>query len=102
MYDQILKLIVDEPGASIERLCRVFHLTEYRLKRILRHIEADLRGKTIVHDPNHGVWIVEVDSERCLGINWAGNHTADTFSAKENRNFLTDAVGVIPAGKIPK
>ena len=71
MYDQILQLIVDRPGASIDRLCRVFRLTEYRLKRVLRHIEADLRGKTIVHDRNHGVWIVEVDPERCLGINWA-------------------------------
>lgn len=68
--DQILEFVLNEPGASIEHLCWVFNLTEYRLKRILRHIEDDLLGKTIVHHHKNGVWIVELDSERCLGIDW--------------------------------
>jgi DnaJ-domain-containing protein 1 len=87
MYDQILQLIVDQPGASTERLCRVFHLTEYRLKRVFRHIEADLRGKTIVHDTDHGVWIVEVDPERCLGINWASNHGGGYVQCEREPEF---------------
>ncbi|MGO9123235.1 MAG: J domain-containing protein [Desulfomonilaceae bacterium] len=70
LNDQILKFILDEPGASIERLCGAFNLTEYRLKRIFRNIENGLRGRTIVHHHKNGVWIVEVDSERCLGIDW--------------------------------
>ncbi len=87
MYYQILKLIVDEPGASTERFCRTFHLTEYRLKRVFRHIEADLRGKTLVHDSNHGVWIVEIDSEKCLGINWVGNHSGGYVQCQRDPEF---------------
>jgi DnaJ-domain-containing protein 1 len=87
MYDQILQLIVDHPGASIERLCRVFHLTEYRLKRVLGHIEANLSGKTIVYGPDHGVWIVELDSERCLGINWQGNEGGGYVQCEREPEF---------------
>ncbi len=72
LRDQILKFILDEPGASVERLCRLFTVSEYRLKRIFRHIEKDLHGKNIAHDHKNGVWIVEVDPERCLGIDWMG------------------------------
>ena len=70
--DQILKFIFDEPGASVERLCSQFTVNEYRLKRIFRRIEKDLRGKNIVYHHENGVWIVEVDPERCLGIDWMG------------------------------
>jgi DnaJ-domain-containing protein 1 len=87
MHDQILKLIVDHPGASTESLCRAFHLTEYRLKRVFRHIEADLHDKTIVHDPNHGVWIVEIDSERCLGIDWAANRGGGYVQCEREPEF---------------
>ena len=87
MYDQILQLIVEHPGAPIERLCQVFHLTEYRLKRVFRHIEANLRGKTIVYGPDHGVWIVEVDSERCIGINWQGNHGGGYVQCEREPEF---------------
>jgi hypothetical protein len=73
LNDQILEFILNEPGASIERLCGVFNLTEYRLKRVFRHIEDGLAGKNLMRHRENGVWVVEVDSERCLGIDWMGH-----------------------------
>lgn len=50
----------------------MFDLSDYRLNRVFRHLERDFTGKTIVHHPDHGVWLVDLDSERCSGMNWTG------------------------------
>ncbi len=72
LENKVLKLILDAPGTSKEKLRSLFDLTEYRLKRILRHIEADLPGATLVHHLENGVWIVQIDPAKCLGVDWMG------------------------------
>jgi DnaJ-domain-containing protein 1 len=72
LHQEILKLIMDEPGTSRKRLRDLFNLTEYRLKRVFRHIGRELSGKILVHDRENGVWIVTLDPKTCLGVEWVG------------------------------
>ncbi len=72
LHQKILKIIMDEPGTSWKRLRDLFDLTEYRLKRVLRHINRELSGETVVHDHENGVWIVALDPAKCLGTEWCG------------------------------
>jgi hypothetical protein len=72
---QALGIIREEPGISCQDLAERFHVSRYRLKRILRKLERSLDGQVLVRDDGHGVWIVDVDSSLCRGVVWqnAGN-----------------------------
>jgi hypothetical protein len=66
-----LKTILERPGTSKKGIARRFGLSSYRLHRVLRHIERDLPGRTIVHHDENGVWVVEMDPCRCMGTRWS-------------------------------
>jgi DnaJ-domain-containing protein 1 len=72
IHEQVLKTILERPGASKKSLSRIFQLSDYRLNRVLRIIERDLRDRTIVHSHENGVWLVDVDPGRCSGMIWHG------------------------------
>jgi hypothetical protein len=72
LRQEILKIVMDEPGRSLQYLCARFDLTQYRLKRVFRHLEREFSGKTLIHDSENGVWIVTVDQGKCLGMEWVG------------------------------
>ena len=72
LHASILHAIVQEPGTSLKRLGNLFNLTDYRLKRVFRHIEEGLKDQVLVHDQERGVWIVPIDPLRCLGMEWVG------------------------------
>lgn len=72
LKEELLSMVREQPGISRSSLCNVFGLTDYRLNRVFRQIERELSGNTIVHHPTRGVWIVEMDPDRCLGMDWLG------------------------------
>jgi DnaJ-domain-containing protein 1 len=72
LEEQVFKTILEWPGTSKKRIARLFGLSSYRLHRIFRHIERDLHGRTIVRHEENGVWVVEMDPGRCMGIRWSG------------------------------
>jgi DnaJ-domain-containing protein 1 len=72
VHEQVLNTILEKPGTSKRHLCRIFELSDYRLNRVLRIIERDLEGRTIVHSHENGVWLVNVDSDKCSGMIWHG------------------------------
>jgi len=72
LEEQVLICVIEQPGVSRRRLCDMFDLSDYRLNRVFRHLERDFTEKTIVHHPDHGVWLVDLDPERCSGMNWTG------------------------------
>jgi hypothetical protein len=72
LHERILGTILHEPGTSIKKLGALFNLSDYRLKRVFRHIERDLTNRTLIHDGGNGVWVVPVDPMRCLGMDWLG------------------------------
>lgn len=69
---QILNVILENPGRSRESLRVAFGLNDYRLSKVLRHIEQELTGKAVISDHENGVWIVAVDADKCLGMMWLG------------------------------
>jgi hypothetical protein len=69
---QIMKVILDNPGPSRESLRAAFGLNDYRLSKVLRHIERELTGRAVIGDRENGVWIVAVDDHKCLGMIWLG------------------------------
>lgn len=72
VHEQVLKTILERPGTSKKGLSQIFELSDYRLNRVLRIIERDLRDRTIVHSHENGVWLVDVDPARCSGMIWHG------------------------------
>lgn len=72
LKQQILKVILDNPGPSRESLRTAFRLNDYRLSKVLRHIDQELPGKAVISDREHGVWIVAIAADRCLGTIWIG------------------------------
>lgn len=72
MKNQVLAIVLEEPGISRQNLRETFGLSNYRLNRVFRELERELPGQTIVHHPEHGVWLVEVNSDQCSGMNWKG------------------------------
>ncbi len=86
VHQQVLKTILEKPGTSKKSLCRMYELSDYRLNRALRVIERELRGRTVVHSHENGVWLVDVDPEKCSGMIWQG----------------TDAGGYLQCGMVPR
>jgi DnaJ-domain-containing protein 1 len=72
IHEQVLDAILSEPGTSKSDLSSRFDLNDYRLKRILRHINKGLSESTILNDDRNGVWLVRVDPEKCGGMVWHG------------------------------
>lgn len=72
IQEKVLETILRHPGTSKTRLSGVFNLSPYRLHRVFRQIERDLIDGLLVHHPENGVWIVKVDPQRCLGMDWRG------------------------------
>ncbi|MDQ7781814.1 MAG: J domain-containing protein [Desulfomonilaceae bacterium] len=87
LKDQVLTTVIDQPGISRDRLCDLFDLTDYRLNRVLRQLVRDFSGKTIVHSREHGVWIVDVDPERCSGMIWHGIEAGGYHQCLNTRDF---------------
>jgi DnaJ-domain-containing protein 1 len=72
VHEQVLKTILEKPGTSKKWLSGIFELSDYRLNRVLRIIERSLQDRTIVHSHENGVWLVDVDPDRCTGMIWRG------------------------------
>jgi len=70
--EELLSLIITQPGTTVRVLSERFALSEYRLNRAFRHLERDLSGQVIVKHPVHGVWLVRMDGNRCHGVEWKG------------------------------
>lgn len=72
LQQQILEVIRSRPGTSKHELACTFQLSRYRLNRILRQVEKGLSGQTLCHCEEHGLWIVELQDEKCKGTIWLG------------------------------
>jgi len=72
LQEHVLQIILERPGTPEKRIARLFDLSSYRLHRVFRHIERDLQGRTIVSHDENGVWVVEIDPEKCMGTKWLG------------------------------
>lgn len=72
LNEQVRKAVERSPGRSKHGLRQKFGLSEYRLKRVFRHINRGLKGCRLVHHDAYGVWIVDVDPARCAGMEWVG------------------------------
>ncbi len=83
----VLKTILEQPGTSKKRIARLFDLSSYRLHRIFRHIEGELEGRTLVHSDENGVWVVEMDPEKCMGTLWRGTLEGGYSQCSNNPEF---------------
>jgi DnaJ-domain-containing protein 1 len=72
LEQDVLTVILQHPGTSKRRLSRMFSLSSYRLHRVFRLLERDLENRTLIHDENNGVWIVDIEPDRCHGVDWHG------------------------------
>jgi len=68
----ILHFIREKPGTLRRTLLETFDLTEYRFNRILRNLQREFPDLIFPWSDDHGVWAVELDRSRCLGVNWLG------------------------------
>jgi len=87
LHASILRTITREPGTSCKKLGILFNLSEYRLKRVFRHIERDLKSQALIHGEGNGVWIVPVDPMRCLGMDWLGVPAGGYSQCSEDQKF---------------
>lgn len=87
LHAHILHVLVQEPGTSLKTLRSLFDLTDYRLKRVFRHIEQNLSDRVIVHDQENGVWIVPLDRVRCLGMDWLGANNGGYVQCADSPKF---------------
>jgi hypothetical protein len=69
---QILHFIREKPGTLRRSLLEIFNLTEYRLNRVLRNLQREFPDLVFPWSNDHGVWALELDRSRCLGVNWLG------------------------------
>ncbi len=99
---RILQTIVNAPGTCRKNLGVLFHLSDYRLKRVFRNIERDLTGQTLVYGEGNGVWIVPVDPTRCLGMEWVGKTEGGTCNVPRSLSLRIDAVIATPVAKTPR
>ncbi len=72
LHDKITNFILENPGSCKSDMCRVFQLTRFRLNRALCGINDKLVDCSLVHSKEHGLWIVPMDPNSCLGVNWQG------------------------------
>jgi hypothetical protein len=71
---EVLVVLLQTPGCSEDSLCLRFDLSRYRLHRVFRNIRRSLDShKALVAEDGRGVWIVELDESRCLGLDWVGS-----------------------------
>jgi DnaJ-domain-containing protein 1 len=84
----ILDVILEEAGMSRRVLADRFNLTDYRLRRVFRHLERDLHGMNIVDDDVNGVWIVAVNPDRCKGVEWRGRDAGGYVQCSSPPAFL--------------
>lgn len=70
--DTILSFILSNPGVTMDALAKDFCLSDYRLNRAFRHINRNLHGRSIAKDPENGLWVVGINPDRCLGLEWLG------------------------------
>lgn len=75
LNQRVLRVIIEKPGTRREVLTRMFELSDYRLNRVLRHIERELGDRRLVSHPENGVWIVEIEGTGCLGVEWLGRES---------------------------
>ncbi len=87
LKEKVLTFVIEQPGVSRKHLRDRFDLSDYRLNRVFRHLERDFSGKTIVHHPDHGVWLVDLDPERCSGMNWTGVEAGGYEQCSKPREF---------------
>ena len=87
LHEQVLQAIVDGPGTSKQQLCHRFDLNNYRLRRVFNKIDEELSGSALVHDNAHGVWIVEMDPEKCAGTIWVGADDGGSVQCPRPQEF---------------
>jgi hypothetical protein len=85
--ESILRMILEQPGAQREVLCRLFDLNDYRLNRVFRHIERNLAKRRLVHHRENGCWIIDVDPSRCAGVEWLGRERGGYEQCRLGRDF---------------
>lgn len=72
LNELVLKNVLQNPGTPENVIAEMFGLSHYRLLRVFRHIERDLRGQVLVHHEVFGVWIVDEDPRKCKTMVWIG------------------------------
>jgi hypothetical protein len=88
--ERVIEAIRDVPGTSFSALMERFGVTSYRLKRLMRRGERSLKNQVLVNDETHGVWIVDVDTKRCLGMVWVEGGENGFFRQCENAPAFPD------------
>lgn len=88
LQHRVLKIILEQPGTSKKGIARLFDLSSYRLHRVFRHIERELEGRTLVHSDVNGVWVVEMDPEKCMGTLWRGSLEGGYGQCSKDPEFL--------------
>lgn len=83
----VFRFIVENPGSLKDVISEMFCLSEYRLHRVLRHINRNLDGRSIKSDPHRGVWIVDLDPAKCLGVVWHGHRNGGFKQCPEEPAF---------------
>lgn len=84
---QIMEFIQSRPGTCISAICRNFGLSEYRLNRAMRKLEREFHGISFVSSREHGVWFLELDPCKCLGLEWSGAGSGGFFQCKSAPDF---------------
>lgn len=72
LEQDVLSVILRNPGISKHRLSHMFDLSSYRLHRVFRLLAKDLENRMLIHDKDNGVWIVDIDPDFCHDVEWHG------------------------------
>ena len=67
----ILRFIRENPGTSKLSVTEAFHISEYRLNRALRGLKREFPDIAFPWSHEHGLWLVQLDRSRCLGMVWS-------------------------------
>ncbi len=84
---QIMNFVQSRPGTCKAGICRNFGLSEYRLNRAFRNLTREFPDITFVSSHEHGVWFLELDPSRCLGIDWSDGAREGFFQCQKSPKF---------------
>lgn len=87
LEQEVLRIVINQPGTSKEHLLKLFSLSGYRLNRVFRILQRNLDGQLLIHDDACGVWLIKINVERCTGVEWCGADNGGYRQCKESPQF---------------